>query len=46
MTVKLTGNDPHREKREALMRLTNQYTDGHSAERVVDWMEGLLNQKN
>ena len=39
------GNDPHREKREELTRLTNQYTDGCSAERVVDWMEELLNQK-
>ena len=36
------GNDPLREKREALLHLTNQYTDGHSTERVVDWLETLL----
>lgn len=36
------GNDPLREKRDELMHLTNQYTDGHSTERVVDWLETLL----
>ena len=37
-----SGSDPYREKREELMHLTNRYTDGHSTERVVDWMESLL----
>lgn len=36
------GSDPLREKREELKRLTNQYTDGSSAKRVVDWLETLL----
>lgn len=39
------GNDPHREKREALMRLTNQYIDGNSTTRVVDWLESLLEKR-
>lgn len=39
------GNDPHREKREALMRLTNQYIDGNSTKRVVDWLESLLEKR-
>ena len=38
----VAGNDPLREKRLALMHLTNQYTDGHSTKRVVDWLETLL----
>ena len=37
------GNDPLREKREELMHLTNQYVDGNSTKRVVDWLESLLN---
>ena len=40
------GNDPLREKREALMRLTNTYQDGNSTARVVDWMETLLPEKS
>lgn len=36
------GNDPLRERREELMHLTNQYTDGNSTKRVVDWLETLL----
>lgn len=39
------GNDPHREKREELMRLTNQYIDGNSTKRVVDWLESLLEKR-
>ncbi len=38
----VAGNDPLREKRDELMHLTNQYTDGNSAKRVVDWLETLL----
>ena len=38
----VSGNDPLREKRDALMRLTNRYTDGNSTQRVVDWLETLL----
>lgn len=41
----ISGNDPLREKRLALMHLTNQYTDGHSTERVVDWLETLLKRQ-
>lgn len=36
------GKDPYREKRGEIKRLTNQYTDGNSAKRVVDWLETLL----
>ena len=36
------GDDPLRKKREEIMRLTNQYTDGNSTQRVVDWLETLL----
>jgi len=36
------GNDPLKEKREEVMRLTNTYLDGNSTKRVVDWMEELL----
>ena len=39
------GNDPHREKREELMRLTNQYIDGNSTKRVVDWLESMLEKR-
>ena len=39
------GNDPHREKREELTRLTNQYIDGNSTTRVVDWLESLLEKR-
>lgn len=38
------GNDPLKEKREEVMRLTNTYLDGNSTKRVVDWMEELLNR--
>ena len=38
----IEGNDPLREKRDKLMHLTNHYTDGNSAARVVDWLETLL----
>lgn len=38
----IEGNDPLREKREEVMHLTNQYTDGNSTKRVVDWLESLL----
>ena len=38
----VSGNDPYREKREEIKHLTNQYTDGNSAKRVVDWLETLL----
>ncbi len=38
----ITGNDPLREKREELLHLTNQYVDGNSTKRVVDWLEDLL----
>ena len=37
-----SGNDPYREKRGEIKCLTNQYTDGNSAGRVVDWLETLL----
>ena len=40
----VAGNDPYREKREQIKLLTNQYTDGNSAKRVVDWLETLLHQ--
>ena len=40
----VSGNDPLRERRLELMHLTNQYTDGHSTERVVDWLETLLDK--
>ncbi len=36
------GNDPLRTKREEVMHLTNQFTDGNSTKRVVDWLETLL----
>lgn len=36
------GNDPHREQREELTRLTNRYVDGEATKRVVDWLESLL----
>ena len=36
------GSDPYRESREKIKHLTNQYTDGNSAKRVVDWLETLL----
>ena len=39
------GNDPRREQREALTRLTNQYVDGNSTKRVVDWLESLLRMR-
>ena len=39
------GNDPHREQREALTHLTNQYIDGNSTKRVVDWLEDLLKKR-
>ena len=39
------GNDPLREKREELMHLTNQYVDGNSTQRVVDWLESLLEKR-
>lgn len=38
----VSGNDPYRESRERIKHLTNQYTDGNSAKRVVDWLETLL----
>ena len=41
----ITGNDPLREKREELLHLTNQYVDGNSTQRVVDWLEGLLHKR-
>ena len=34
-----SGDDPLRAKRLQLAKLTNQYTDGHSAERVAAWRE-------
>lgn len=37
-----SGNDPLKEKREEIKQLTNQYTDGCSTKRVVDWLETLL----
>ncbi len=40
----VSGNDPYRESRERIKHLTNQYTDGNSARRVVDWLETLLPQ--
>lgn len=39
------GNDPLLEKREELMHLTNQYVDGNSTKRVVDWLESLLENR-
>ena len=36
------GNDPLKEKRDEVTRLTNKYLDGNSTKRVVDWMETLL----
>lgn len=42
----VSGNDLLREKREALMRLTNQYIDGNSTKRVVDWLESLLEKRD
>lgn len=39
------GNDPLREKREELMHLTNQYIDGNSTLRTVDWLEDLLDTR-
>ncbi len=41
----IAGNDPLREKRDELMHLTNQYIDGNSTKRVVDWLESLLNER-
>ena len=41
----IEGNDPLKEKRDEVMRLTNKYTDGNSTERVVDWMEELLEKR-
>lgn len=41
----ISGNDPLREKRDELMHLTNQYTDGNSTKRVVDWLETLLPER-
>ena len=38
----ISGNDPYRESREKVKHLTNQYIDGNSAGRVVDWLETLL----
>ena len=40
------GNDPLREKRDEVMRLTNTYLDGNSTRRVVDWLETLLAERN
>ncbi len=41
----VAGNDPLREKREELTRLTNQYIDSHSTGRVVNWLESLLGKQ-
>ena len=38
----IAGNDPLQKKRDELMHLTNQYVDGNSTMRVVDWLESLL----
>ncbi|MBR0156055.1 MAG: CDP-glycerol glycerophosphotransferase family protein [Clostridia bacterium] len=38
----VNGNDPLRERRLEVMHLTNRYTDGNSAKRVVDWLETFL----
>ncbi len=40
----IEGNDPLRKKRDELMHLTNQFVDGNSTKRVVDWLERLLNE--
>ena len=41
----IAGNDPLWEKRNELMHLTNQYVDGNSTKRVVDWLETLLKRR-
>ena len=39
------GDDPLRAKRLQLTKLTNQYTDGHSAERVAAFLAERLRER-